>query len=134
MAGDETVQVSLRVPEYQKSEWKAHADRLDMGQSEFVRSMVQAGRRGFDGPDSDASASNVPEGGDGASDPGGDGLEDRVRTALREGDVLSWDELLDRLVGEIEDEMADALEELQSSGRVRYSGRDGGYALVDDGE
>ena len=134
MADDETVQVLIRLPKYQKSEWRAHADGLDMGQAEFVRAMVQAGRRGFEATDHDASEGAVPEGPDEGSNPGGGGLEDRVQTILREDGIASWDDLLERLVGDFEDRMGDALDQLQASGRVRYSGREGGYVLVDDGE
>lgn len=43
-ADTDRVTVTVYVREYQKEEWTDHADRLDMGLSEFVRSMVQAGR------------------------------------------------------------------------------------------
>ena len=61
MASDEEVDttrtsVKTFVPAYQKDEWKRHADELDMSQSEFVRTMVQAGRRDFDLEPVEASA------------------------------------------------------------------------------
>jgi len=53
MSADEDVDASRKtvktfVPAYQKTEWKRHADELGMSQSEFVRTMVQAGRRDFE--------------------------------------------------------------------------------------
>lgn len=33
------------IPEQQKEKWDGHADELGMSQSEFIRCMVQAGRR-----------------------------------------------------------------------------------------
>ena len=47
--GEDTSRTQVRtyVPAYQKSEWESHADELDMSQSEFVRTMVQAGRTRF---------------------------------------------------------------------------------------
>lgn len=116
--------VTTYVPEYQKSEWKEHADRLDMSQSEFVRTMVQAGRRGFD-----IANPGVPD-----ASPGGDGLETRLQAILREHDFLSWDELVDALAEDVEARLDDALDDLQTQNRVRYSGREGGYTLVDDGD
>ncbi|MFT4957036.1 MAG: hypothetical protein ACI9EZ_000344, partial [Halobacteriales archaeon] len=41
--------VKTYVPAYQKALWQRQAETLEMSQSEFVRTMVQAGRRGFDG-------------------------------------------------------------------------------------
>lgn len=138
MTGDggdtETVQVKTRVPKYQRDEWKAAASDLGMTQTEFVRTMVQAGRRGFESGDFDASASNPVEGPSEDSNPGGDGLESRVHSALVDAGVMSWDELVDELAGDFEDRLENALDELQSADRIRYSGRDGGYVLTDDGE
>ena len=121
--GTDRAAVKTYVPEYQKSEWKEHADALDMSQSEFVRTMVQAGRRGFElapeEPDSDGS------------NPGGEGLEDTVLELLSREGNLSWDELVDRLAGDFEDRLDDALGSLQDENRVRYSGRHGGYVVVE---
>jgi len=44
---DDRRSVKTYVPEDQKAIWQDHADDLGMSQSEFVRTMVQAGRRGF---------------------------------------------------------------------------------------
>lgn len=136
VAGDqsETVQVKTRVPKYQREEWKAAADRLDMSQSEFVRTMVQAARSGFEGSEFVASTSNPAEGAPGGSNPRGNSLETRVESTLADSGAMSWDELVDELAGDFEDRLEDALDELQSTNRVRYSGRDGGYVLTADGE
>lgn len=45
MSTDEQTPVTTRVPAYQKEAWRADAEELGMSQSEFVRTMVQAGRR-----------------------------------------------------------------------------------------
>jgi hypothetical protein len=131
--------VKTFVPAYQKDEWKRHADDLDMSQSEFVRTMVQAGRRDFEiesavtnsGPESDASASST------GSDPGGGAgdLEERIVSILAGSEHLSWEELVARLTNDIEDRLEETLQQLQTENRVQYSGRHGGYAVVerDDG-
>lgn len=116
--------VKTYVPQYQKSEWKGHADRLDMSQSEFVRTMVQAGRKGFEIEEPD-----TPD-----DPPRGDGLETRLQGILRRNDFLSWDELVDALSENLEERLDGALDELQDRNRVRYSGRHGGYTLVNDGD
>lgn len=112
------------VPAHQKERWKDDADELDMSQSEFVRTMVQAGRRSLDLGTAEAPSSS--------SDPGGNGLEDAVLDVLSREDFLSWQELLGAVTGDIEERLDDALERLQASDRVRYSGRHGGYCEVDD--
>ncbi|QSG08903.1 DUF5805 domain-containing protein [Halapricum desulfuricans] len=123
------VTVKTYVPAYQKDEWRDHADELDMSQSEFVRTMVQAGRRGFlegetddeQSPDSSATT-DTTDGGD---------LEERVESVLTTGEYYSWDELLAAITDSIEDRLEATLADLQDRNVVRYSGRNGGYTLVD---
>jgi hypothetical protein len=126
--------VMTYVPAYQKDRWKEHADRLGMSQSEFVRTMVQAGRRDFEVPDraygeSDRSADDGET--DDASD---DSFERRVLDALSVSDYRGWDQLLEALTDDIEDRLDETLQSLQAENRVQYSGRHGGYALSPDGE
>lgn len=121
--------VKTYVPEYQKNNWKEHADELDMSQSEFVRTMVQSGRRGFLVDDTE-SRQNPEEGGSSDGTPGVDGLETRILDAL-ETEPRSWDELLEEIAGDLEADLDDTLQQLQADGRIRYSGRNGGYELVD---
>jgi len=130
---DRTV-VKTYVPEYQKETWQAHADDLDMSQSEFLRSMVQAGRRVVDA-DGDRSLNTEPksaseEPGSPASNPGGQGLETRVLELLETAGPTDWAELLDALSEELETKLEACLDDLQQANRIQYSGRDGGYTLV----
>lgn len=118
----ERVAVKTYVPAYQKAEWEAQAGDLDMSQSEFVRTMVQSGRRDFNlGPE---------ELDDSDAEPGGQALEDRVLDVLRENGPQSWDDLLDAVTGEIESRLDETLADLQEQNRVIYSGRDGGYTVA----
>jgi hypothetical protein len=116
--------VKTYVDESQRAEWQAAAERLDMSQSEFVASMVQAGRREFgiddldSNPDSPASVD---------ANPRGDALETVLLEYLEE-ETLGWDALLERL----EHDLETALEELQSADRIRHSPREGGYVLRED--
>lgn len=133
---DETERTSVRtyVPAYQKELWQAHAEELDMSQSEYVRTMVQAGRSGFEPPDSDGSGAERSdptgeEGGSPDATPGVEALEDRVLDVLRDGGHYDWDALLAELTDDIEQRLDETMQELQSTGRVRYSGRHGGYVL-----
>lgn len=119
----ERTAVKTYVPKYQKEKWQEDADRLDMSQSEFVRAMVQAGRRGFDLGQSEQSSPD--------SNPGGNGFEEQVLDNLRNG-VHTWDELLSKISEQIEDQLDETLQELQQRNRIQYSGRHGGYELIDD--
>jgi len=126
--------VQTYVPTYQKEEWKRHADDLDMTQSEFVRTMVQAGRRGFGG--SGEGERTAEEDDSGTPDPGGstsdDGVRDHVLAALSESGALDWDQLAAQVTEHVERDLEAALDELQASNQVKYSGREGGYTLVED--
>ncbi|MHB9286201.1 DUF5805 domain-containing protein [Halobacteriales archaeon Cl-PHB] len=140
--------VRTYVPAYQKEAWGEHADKLDMSRSEFVRTMVQAGRRGFDDfhdtgaatQNGDSAPSNVTQaptdaaGGDSTPDPQGatpkDDLETRVLEQLA-GECLDWDELFEAVTDDIEESLEAALNDLQDQNRVQYNGRKGGYVIVE---
>jgi len=119
--------VMTYVPAYQKSEWKAHAEELGMSQAEYVRTMVQAGRKGFELDTETADLEGVSD----PVDPGGSGLETRVLDAFNSAETLSWETLVDSLSSNFEDRLEETLESLQEQNRIRYSGRDGGYTLVE---
>lgn len=127
---EETQRTSVRtyVPAYQKRRWAEQAEQFGMSQSEFVRVMVQAGRRGF--------SVDPLEADDEGSNPGGDGLEARLEEILRTAGPLDWDGLLREVKADFEEELENKLEagldELQDAGKVKYSGRDGGYVLADE--
>ncbi|WP_340101463.1 DUF5805 domain-containing protein [Salinibaculum salinum] len=129
------VVVQAYLPEYQRDEWDAHADDLDMSRSEFVKTMVQAGRRGFDGRPAPTTESVTPatpneqvtEQSETAQSS--EALEETVLDALSAEDYRSWDELLEVVTDDIESQLEDTLQNLQANDRVRYSGRHGGYTL-----
>ena len=127
----ETERVAVRtyIPRYQRDRWDEEAEELDMSRSEFVRSMVQAGRSGFF--DDESSEGTTDDGGDAdteATTQGSD-LEDQVVEVLAADEYRSWDELLEAVTNDIEDSLEATLQDLQAAGRVRYSGRNGGYTL-----
>ncbi|MDS0221268.1 DUF5805 domain-containing protein [Haloarcula sp. S1AR25-5A] len=128
----ERTTVRTYIPAYQKERWQAHADDLDMSQSEFVRTMVQAGRSGFEPPEAESREEDTTEGDpveprSPDATPGGDGLKDRVQDILADGDYYEWDDILAELTDDIEDRLEETLQELQSENEVQYSGRHGGY-------
>lgn len=121
--------VKTFVPAYQKEEWKRHADELDMSQSEFVRTMVQAGRSDFEIEPVEPSKS-APSDDSSAGAPAGDELDEHVVSVLSTSEHLSWDELVAELTDSIEDRLEETLQQLQRDNRVQYSGRHGGYTLA----
>jgi hypothetical protein len=123
MGDDDRAVVKTYVPPEQKAAWREHADELDMTQSEYLRTMVQAGRRGF--------LDGVEEGGSRDATPGGDGVEDRVLDALSESEFVSWDELVEAVSEGLEDRVHEAVQSLQADGRITHDPREGGYVLED---
>jgi hypothetical protein len=136
-SGDERVSVQTYVSSNQCELWREEADELDMSQAEYVRSMVQAGRRSFDlntdGGSLNAESSRGAEPGSPDATPGGDALKERVLEVLREEEFADWDELVAGVTDDIEERLDRALEELQADDRVRHTGHRGGYTVVDDG-
>jgi len=121
--------VKTYVPAYQKDAWREHADELDMSQSEFVRTMVQAGRRHYT-PD-DAFSSDEPPGSSSQEASDSEDLTARIETLLADEGPLTWEELLAALTDDVEARLDESLDELQASNTIKYSGRDGGYTLAD---
>lgn len=120
--------VRTYVPEHQYETWREAAESMDMSLSEFVRSMVQAGRRGFelDGQ-SEEDFSSLEEPHSRASNPRGHGLKDRILSTLDSEGVADWSELVDELSGDFEARLEDAISELEDEGSIRYAPREGGY-------
>ena len=127
----ERTAVKTYVPAYQREIWDEHADELDMSRSEFVRSMVQAGRKGFD-PRGSTAETGQDEDVDVSGDASDDShtLESEILEQL-DGQCLAWDELFEALTDDIESQLEETLQELQSANRVQYSGPRGGYVLVE---
>lgn len=123
---EDRVAVKTYVPAYQRETWRDHAEDLGMSLSEFLRTMTQAGRRGFVEVGSETSV----EPGDRPSNPRGDGLEDLVLEAVGDG-AASWEDLVEAAAGDVEDRLDEALSQLQDEGRLQYSGREGGYVRSD---
>ncbi|RZV08258.1 hypothetical protein BDK88_3225 [Natrinema hispanicum] len=123
MATDDRTTVKTYVPRYQKEKWTEHADKLEMSQSEFVRTMVQAGRCDFDVPSIDSRVVDADE----SPESNDDDFRERILALLDREDVLDWDELIEHLIDDIEDDVDAALGQLQDDNLVRYSGREGGY-------
>lgn len=122
--------VKTYIPTYQKQIWAEHADELEMSQSEFIKTMVQAGRRGFDPSfNTNQTPDSKPETTEAGDENESNDLERRVEEILDNSGPLSWDELVDELTDNIEERLEDALQNLQSENRVSYSGRSGGYTL-----
>lgn len=127
----ERVTVSTYVPAHQRDRWREDAESLGMSQSEFVRSMVQAGRRGFA---LDGDAANPVEGDVPGSNPGSNGLQTALLDLLRDEGPLAWDELVREITGDLEDELESTLLDLQAENRVNHSPREGTYSLVEAGD
>jgi len=123
--------VQTYVPAYQRQEWDEHAEKLGMSRSEFVRTMVQAGRRGF-GADTGRDPESNSEAGDGSIGSTEEGLRTRVLESIEQEGCLGWEELLAEVTGDVESRLERTLDGLQNDGQIRHSGRQGGYVLDTD--
>lgn len=125
---EERASVKAYVPAWQKERWVEEANDLDMSQSEFLRTMVQAGRQNINIEPEEGRSEGV--------DPRGqshdEGFEGRVRSCLESEETLDWDELLDAVTDGVEERVEDAIRELEERGEVRYAPREGGYTLTDE--
>lgn len=131
--------VTTYVPAYQKKEWEGQAESMDMSLSEFVRSMVQAGRRGFGNQqestnsesDKSRQASDVDQPSSTGTTPG---VQPRkmVLQALDDHEPLGWDELVRKSIGDLEDDVEEEIESLQRENLIMHSGRQGGYVRVEE--
>ena len=134
----ERVAVKTYVPRYQKEQWHDHATALEMSQSEFVRTMVQAGRSEVDVPGTSSTGQTAESpsrvtAADGAGSTDGSSrqeFDERIKTVLERNGALDWRDLVDALVDDVEGELDAALERLQAENEVRYSGPKGGYLLT----
>jgi len=126
---DERTRVQTYVPASQRREWEERAESMDMSLSEFVRTMTQAGKRGFDEvvstprkPESSADPSS-------AHGPQGSALEDRILSALSRDTYKEWDALVAAVQDDFEEELGESIDDLLENGEIEH--RHGkGYALV----
>lgn len=130
---DETERKAVRtyIPGYQKTIWEEDAENMDMSLSEFVRTMVQAGRSDLELASDEQSE---PANKNGSSDPtsGRSTFRDRIVSLLSEEGALDWDELVAAMTSDIETDLEETLEVLQEDNVIQYSGRQGGYVLKAD--
>jgi predicted Rossmann fold nucleotide-binding protein DprA/Smf involved in DNA uptake len=116
--------VQTYVPASQRERWLAEADDLDMSQAEYVRSMVQAGRRNL-GID-ERERTEDPD-----ANPRGNDVKDRVLSALSRENPVAFDRIVAQVTGDIEGEVQAALSRLDQDDRVRHRPGEG---YVIDGE
>lgn len=128
----ERTSVRTYVPVYQKEAWVEHADELEMSLSEYVRSMVQAGKRGFEGVEDTPSDKTDEEPGSDDATPGGEDLESTVLEALADG-PLEFDELVEVVADDFRRDVDAELERLEDRELVEHDRLDGGYRMTDDG-
>ena len=120
MGDGDTERKAMRtyVPAYQKQEWVKHAQELNMSHSEYIRCMVQAGRKGFVAKDEEAVTKDAT--------PRGKAIDEHLLEVLKSG-PKSWNELSTVIL----DETERVLNSFQEESIVSQS-RDGIWAITDD--
>lgn len=108
----ETHRTSVAVPEYQHETWKDEANEMNASTSEYVRMMVQAGRNELGYSESHATDSEETN----------DNIKSQVIEALQSHDgAANWDEVRNAVLGELEAEIEEAIEELEEEGTLKTS-------------
>lgn len=120
----ETVAVKTYVSDHQRDIWRTEATEMGLSLSEYVATRVQEERRDID-LDEDRYDEDAT--------PGGEALEELVLVALEDG-PLEWDNLVQAVYGDLEADLDDALGRLQDANKVQYSGRMGGYTLMEESD
>lgn len=114
--GDETKHIGFNVPIDECEEWMSEKEEMNMTNSEFCRSMIRAGRRNLNLTDAhpDNQGTNLDE------------IENEVIKCLSSTDAKSFNEIIDSLVGDIEDEVQEVLLENEDA---TYIPKEDGYIL-----
>ena len=119
------VTINTYVPAYQCDLWKKHAESLDMNLSEFIRIMVQSGRRGFDIKYQrdivNSDSKNMHE------TPGVTSLKIQILSLFNNENCLSWNDIVQSVTHSIEENIESTLKSLQEENLIQYNGRAGGY-------
>lgn len=115
-----TEQVKTYLPTAQKTEWENHAAELDMSMSEFIRCMVQSGRKPFT-VENDQNQDVTP---------GVDGYKTIILDILST-EPHTWEELEDEILGELSSTLEKELQELIEAGQVTLQPRTGEYKRVE---
>lgn len=117
----ETVELAVR--SHLLSAWQRQADQAKLSLSAYLVHMVEAGRMSV------TMQPAVTE--DTQSTMTAEEVADHIREELEHDEYVSWDELVETFVDDLERTVEDALSDLQDDGVVRYSGLHGGYQLTD---
>lgn len=124
MSNEGRAPVKTYVSQEEKAEWKAQAEQLDMSLAEYVRNMVNVGKRNFDIQPIETLPAGV--------NPQGEDLETTVVQTLADRDHVSWAELVDIFSDVDEQRLNELLQALQNDNRIEHDGPNGGYTLIDD--
>jgi hypothetical protein len=115
--------LEIEVPANLQRVWEHQAKQAKLSVSEYVVRMTEAGRM---------SVQMQPAGGGDAAAMSVEQLTEEVVEQLRHEEAVAWEELLDAISKNLEEQLEEALERLQEDGVVRYSGLQGGYRLVEE--
>lgn len=117
--------IEIRVPPNLLAAWEQRARKAKLSVSEYVVRMAEAGRMSV-------QMEPAGVGGDPGTTMSVEQLTDDVVERLRHEDAVSWEQLLEAISSNLEENLEEALERLQADDVVRYSGLEGGYELVEE--
>ena len=108
--------IGFNVPKDEFEKWMQEREELNMSKSEYCRNMVRAGRRelNVESEHPDNQVTQLDE------------IEDEVIKRLSTSEPTSFEEIIEMLVGDIEDEVQEVLLE---NDRAVYLPKEDGYIL-----
>ncbi|MBB6645220.1 DUF5805 domain-containing protein [Halobellus ruber] len=130
--------ITVYAPVYQRDKWDEEAEELGLSRSEYLKMMIQAGRKHFDPDNGQKKLTSIG----GAETPIPDSdhpsnkfsedicLESQILEAISRGDYLTWNEIVDTVVDDIERYIDKELDDLRDSNQIRYDGQRGGFTDI----
>lgn len=109
--------VQVTVPSHQLEQWDELAEQNNMSRSMFVRACVEAGRKQL--------AELDPT----ENEPTDTSLESNIINVISEENGIQTDDLVEKVLEPVKDDIYDEIEQLDEEGRISFSPREGGYVL-----
>jgi hypothetical protein len=127
--------VVVYTPAYQRDEWDKEAEELGMSRSEYLRMIIQAGRKHFNhnkGQERLTSMGKpetpIPDSEHPSNTFSDDiSLKTQILESISTEEYLTWNEIVDIVVDDIERYIDKTLDELRESNQIKYDGQKGGF-------
>lgn len=115
---EDSKRISMFASEQMLDQWDKEAEELNMSRSEYIRSMVTAGRRQISQLDPQSDQEKTE-------------LREQVLACIPEEEAKDVDDIVNEVVGPMEDKIrSKILPHLDENGEIRFNPQEGGYERV----